>query len=301
MLFLSILLCSCQPKDRLEPVTIVIGSWYGFYPFYYAIEHGIDRQVGIRLKIVEPNNIGNFRRGYMRQQVDFGATSMIEFTNAHRMSQIDIRPVIFTDYSNGGDVIVATRSIQSLADLEGARIAVPSQGIAEYILSLVFDDPVPSNHFAQFKIPEDECADAFKEDLIDACVTYPPMSTFLLENPDLHQIYTTAEHPRRVFDVVWAKPHVSDDLAEKMLKLWFVTLEKVKADPISFYQFVAKIADVPTAAVSESMQGIELLDEGKHREFVEDYADKVKDIVTACQVAKNPNCAQYGEMFEELN
>ncbi len=300
MIFLSTLLLSCQPQDRVQPVTIVIGSWYGFYPFYYAIEHGLDRQQGIRLKIVEPSNLGNFRRGYLRQQVDLGATSMIEFTNAYRMSQINLRPVVFTDYSNGGDVIIATKSIQSLADLRGARIAVPSQGIAEYILSLVFDDPVPSNHFAQLKIPEDECADAFASDLIDACVTYPPMSTYLLENTNLHQIYTTAEHPRRVFDLVWARPNVSDDLASRVRQMWFATIDRIQADPIRYYQFVAKIADVPAAAVSESMQGIELFDEAKHRAFIDEYSGRISDIITACQIAKNPDCEQFGEMFEAL-
>lgn len=300
-LFLAfiITLGGCQPRDRVEPLTMVVGSWYGFYPFYFAVENGLDTRHGLRLKIVEPNNVANFRRGYLRSQVDVAATSMLELTNASRMSGQRLLPIVITDYSNGGDVIVSRDSIQTIEQLRGKRIAVPSKGIAEYIMSVVFETPHPTHHFIQIQIPENECDQAFKEGTIDACVTYPPISTYLLEQPDLHSLYSTAEDPQRVFDVVWVKPSVSAEAIDSLQALWFDAVKLVKQDETAFYQFVADISEVSVTSVEASMQGIQLIGEAEFKALLDTKEQLSDDLVTACTVAGNSDCERYRALLWE--
>lgn len=292
------MLGSCQPGQRLEPLTLVVGSWYGFYPFYYALEHNMDKQYGVRLKILEPTNISNLRRSYLRDQVDMAATSMLEFVNSVTLSKQSLRPIIITDYSNGGDVIIASKAFDNVEDLKGQRIAVPSKGIGEYILSLVFNDPVPGTYFKQHKIPETECEEAFNNGLIDACVTYPPISTYLLKNPDLHAVYSTKSHPGRVFDVVWTKPGVSNETIGKVLQIWFSAIDKIKQDPDAFHHFVARITNVSSSSVKQAMQGIQLVDRQAHQELLSNPTALALDMVQACKVAQAANCAQFTHAFD---
>lgn len=295
LLLLTFTVSGCEPKTQTEPVTMVIGSWYGFYPFYFAVENGIDETYGIRLKIVEPNNVANFRRGYLRSQVDVTASSMLEYTNASQMSGLDLRPIIITDYSNGGDNIVALKSITDTEQLTGKRIAVPSKGIAEYLMSVVLNDQTPTDQFIQIPIPESECAQAFERGEIDACVTYPPISTYLLDNTDLHIVYSSKEHPQRIFDLVWVKPHVADETIDKLQSIWFDVVALINRDPEAFHSFIARISNVEIASVKNSMQGIELIDMQRFEVLRKTQKRLSEDLETACIVAKNDNCERFGK------
>ena len=295
LLLLVVIVSGCKPITRNEPVTMVMGSWYGFYPFYFAVENGIDKKYGIRLKIVEPTNIADFRRGYLRSQVDISATSMVEYTNASQMSNHELRPIIITDYSNGGDNIVALKSITNTEQLKGKRIAVPSKGIAEYLMAVVLNDQTPTDQFIQIPIPENECSQAFKSNQIEACVTYPPMSNYLIDNPKLHILYSSKEHPQRIFDLVWAKPHVTDETVKKLQLIWFDVVNLIKREPDAFNEFVARISNVSVTSVRESMEGIELIDMQRLEELRSVGQRLSDDLVVACVIARNDNCERFGQ------
>lgn len=295
LLFLPI--PGCFYVKPLEPVTMIVGTWYGFYPFYYAVEKGLDTKHGLKIKILEPSNISNLRRSYLREQVDFAATSMIEFTNAVYLSGERIRPVIVTDYSAGGDVVVANRSISSQRDLLDKRVAVPSNGIGEYVLSLLFDNTQPDTLITQILIPETDCAQAFEQNLIDACVTYPPISTYLLENPALHTVYSSSQHPGRIFDLVWSKPDVSTLTRDKMRTIWFETIAEIERNPDAFHQFIATIASVEKVTVEEAMNGISLVNESEFKRLTRKSDQLEVDLVTVCKVAGNRDCEQFAEAF----
>lgn len=293
-----ILLTSCAPQQKNDSVTIVIGSWYGFYPIYYALENRLDHKNALRIKVIEPTNIGDARRSYLREQVDFVASSMLEFTKAGGFLHQKIEPVLITDYSNGGDVIVANKSIESIEQLKGTRIAVSVNGIGEFILSLVFKDKHPSKFFEQIKIKEIECKKAFVHNQIDACVTYPPVSTYLLNNPNLHTVYDSRAHPKRIFDLVWSKQNTPLAVKEKLRKTWFDSVELINKDPEKFYRFVARIASVSTDSVRQAMQGIVLVNAEQHQQVIQSSLQLSQDLIDICLVGKGKNCEQFAGSFD---
>jgi NitT/TauT family transport system substrate-binding protein len=293
-----ILLSSCAPQQKNDSVTIVIGSWYGFYPIYYALENRLDHKNGLRLKVIEPTDIGDARRSYMREQVDFVASSMLEFTKAGSFLHQRIEPVLIADYSNGGDVIVANKSINNIEQLKGKRIAVSANGIGQYILSLVFKSKQPSQFFEQIEIRETECEQAFIQNQIDACVTYPPISTYLLNNPNLHTVYDSRAHPRRIFDLVWSKENTSPVVKEKLRNMWFESVELINEDPEKFYRFVARIASVSTDSVRQAMQGIALVNAKQHQQVIQSSLQLSQDLVDICLVGNGKSCEQFASSFD---
>ncbi|MFC4699226.1 ABC transporter substrate-binding protein [Glaciecola siphonariae] len=291
---------SCESNKPPTPLTIVVGSWYGFYPLYYAIEQGLDHKHQLRLKILEPSNIFNLRRSYLRDEVDAAATSMLEFSNANILSNQALSPVIITDFSAGGDVIVAHKSLKNADALRGKRIAVPSQGIGSYFMSLTFEDSDPFKYFTQIIIPETECEQAFQHEQIDACVTYPPLSTHLLANDNLHLVTSSEAFPNQIFDLLWAKPHVGADTKAKLVNMWLEAIDVIKKDPENFYQFVAAIANVPKETVSEAMDGIILVDSDINRRLHKDGMALSASLVNACKVAKHDKCETFKTLFNEV-
>lgn len=293
ILIICAFISSCLPPSRLESATLVMGSWYGFFPIYYAKEHGLDKQFGLQLKVLEPSNIGNLRRSYLRSHVDFAASSTLEFTNAVNLSKLSLSPVLFTDYSNGGDVIVANKTILNTEQLVGKRVAVPAKGIGEYILSLVFDSSEPLTLIEAVSIFELECGQAFIDNKIEACVTYPPISTHLLEQKNLHLIYSSKEHPYKILDLIWAKPHVRPSTKEKFRATWFAALKKIEQNPEQFYDFVASITNTSTSSVKAAMSGIKLIDKASQKRLRDDKEVLAEHFIAMCNLVDGKNCQQF--------
>jgi len=299
LLLIIITLSGCQPSHRIEPVTVVIGSWYGFYPLFYAQSLELDKRHNIRLKIVEPTNVSNFRRSYLRSQVEFAATSMLEYTNAVVLSRQTLKPTIITDYSNGGDVIVTSKTIESIADLRDKRISVRSKGIGGYILSIIFENSEAGQFYTQIKIPETQCSDAFIEGEIDACLTYPPLSTQMLaSNPKLHVIYDSSQYPRQIFDMIWAKQDVPKTTLDNMRSIWFEVIERINKAPEDYYQYGSNIANVTPESVKVAMAGIHLIDQAEHATLWESNEQLAASLVTACKVASRNQCLTFEHAFK---
>ena len=294
---LSLFITSCAPQNKVTPLTVVIGSWYGFYPLHFAAENGIDREHGLRLKVIEPTNVSNLRRAYLSEQADVAATSMVEFTNATSLTNKALKVLVITDYSNGGDVVIAQKHIKNIEQLNKSRIAVPSGGIGEFVLSLIFDTPMPTTKFKQQVMAETECAKAFEENAIDACVTYPPISTFLLRNSNLHQVYDSSMHPGRIFDLLWAKEHVSSLDAEKLRNTWFDTIALIERNPQAYIEFLSNITDVETKLVEKSMLGIQLVNRERFNQLIEKADSLSSDLINACKITKSKHCHQFGNSF----
>ena len=301
-LFLALccLMIACKPEPKIDRITLIIGSWYGFYPLYYASENGIDTKHALDLKILEPTDINDYRRSYLRDQVDIGASSMLEFTNANKFLNLPITPILVTNYSNGGDVIVSLKTITSKEQLKGKRIAVPDKGIGEYVTKLVFSNNEGDHktQFKQVKIQETECGEAFAQNNIDACVTYPPISTYLLKNDALHVVYSSKEDPQRIFDILWAKPHVSESARKKIADTWFETIALIDQDPMRYYAFVANIANVSVESVKNDMLGIQLINRDKNEALKQSWRQMSEDIVRVCTMIGNDNCQRYNSIFE---
>ncbi len=279
---------------------MIMGTWYGFYPVYYAMEKGLDKKHGIRLKVLEPTNMPDYRRSYLQSQVDIAASSMLEFTNAVALTNMQLTPIVITDYSNGGDVVIADKKFQTPEQLKGARVAVPSNGIGEYVLSLMFDSPVPTQLIKQISISETHCEQAFKDGGIDACVTYPPISTRLLANPKVHKLFDTQNHPDQIFDIIYAKPHISEQTKVQFRNFWFDAVDLMEQNTDEFYRFVASVADVDEESVRTSMKSIKMLNRQQHGELLEQRELLNNTLVKSCRIATDRNCQQFQQTFVDL-
>jgi hypothetical protein len=150
----------------------------------------------------------------------------------------------------------------------------------------------------QQKLPETECQRGFEENQIDACVTYPPISTHLLENPELHTIYSSKQHPQRIFDVMWVKSDLDIETQNKFKTMWFEVIDLIANDPPAYHQFVADISSVPFDSVKNAMQGIQLVNEGMHESIMSNSDSLAQDFVTACTIARGENCQQFKHAFK---
>ena len=127
-----------------------------------------------------------------------------------------IMPRIFqqVDWSNGGDGIVVRKSIKSVADLRGKRIALAENSPSEYFLlnMLVAGGVQPSEVKYAFTPDAFQAASAFnQEDKIAAAVSWAPDIYNLESIPKNKMLVTTATANKLIADVWFARADFAKD------------------------------------------------------------------------------------------
>lgn len=205
---------SCAPNGP-PPLRVGINAWPGYEFIYLADQKGFFTEAGIEVRVVEFSSLADARRAYERGQLDAVATTVVEVLQIHDQSDRHPRIVRVIDYSAGADVILAHPRIQSTADLKGARIGVELASLGVYILARGLESsglelsqvtPVAGDQLSM--------EEQFDRGELDAVVTYPPASVKMLAGRNAHVVFSTAEIPGEVLDVLAVEASVLETRAK---------------------------------------------------------------------------------------
>ena len=147
-----------------------------------------------------------------------------------------IMPRIFqqVDWSNGGDGIVVRKTIKSVADLRGKRIALAGNSPSEYFLlnMLVAGGVQPSEVKYAYTPDAFQAASAFnQEDSISAAVSWAPDIYNLESIPKNKMLVTTATANKLIADVWFARADFANEhpsICEGLVRGIFDSMEELK-------------------------------------------------------------------------
>lgn len=204
----------------LPPLRIGINAWPGYEFLYLAQEKGFYRDAGIDVRLVEFSSLSDARRAYERGQIDGLGTTIIEVLQARELSDRHLQIVSVVDYSDGADVVLVKPTITNPATLRGARVGVELGSLGVYVLVRALEKQ--GLGLADVKLvsmDQSSMAQAFEKGDIDAMVTYPPVSLTVLKNPNAKVLFSTAEIPGEVVDVIAVDETVARDRHHQVAQL----------------------------------------------------------------------------------
>lgn len=194
----------CSPA-RKSTLRIGINAWPGYEFLYLAQEMGFYKDEGLEVRILEFNSLSDARRAYERGQLDAFGTTVIEVLQAREFSERSPQIVQIVDSSEGADVILAQPEVTDASGLEGKRVGVELGSVGIYILSRCLEKQgLTSRDVSLVSLDQMSMEEEFRARTIDAVVTYPPTSMNLLKAGKAHTVFTTAEIPGEVIDVIAA-------------------------------------------------------------------------------------------------
>lgn len=140
---------------------------------------------------------------------------------------VDIVMPMITNYSNGGDGIIASSKFTSIESLVDAKIGIPqfseAQTLVMYLLNesdLTEDQKAQiQGNFVYFETP-DEAAKAFFAGHVDAAATWEPYLTQAKSMSDCHILFSTAASRKLIMDgIVFRKDYAeaNRDTIEKFI------------------------------------------------------------------------------------
>ncbi|AGY91199.1 hypothetical protein SPICUR_00870 [Spiribacter curvatus] len=209
---IAVVSAACEPAEEPE-LRIGLSPWIGYSYFSVANERGYTADSdALNLEIVEVASQRDAVRAFERGQVDLIGATLAELADIKAGGRRSARAVLALDRSVGGDVIIARKDIETLDALKGQRVGLEPGTVNMLVLAAAarqggfgFDD------VTMVSLPQSEMAAALEEGRIDAAITYPPITSGVLEQPGTHVVFDTSMAPNAVVDVLVAAEAVIEN------------------------------------------------------------------------------------------
>jgi NitT/TauT family transport system substrate-binding protein len=180
------------------------------------------------------------------------------------------KAIIQQDWSRGGDGIVSLKSIQSVEDLKGKKVATtqftPSHWLLLYLLAqsgLTRDDKAGIVRNLVFAAEAPLAAAAFKSKNVDAAVTWEPdLSLAVNARPDdAHVLISTAAATHIIADVLVASQKLIDTAPETLTAFvegWFEGIDEMQKNRAATSGVVAQALKLTVDDVDGMLSGLKL-------------------------------------------
>lgn len=180
------------------------------------------------------------------------------------------RAIIQEDWSRGGDGIVSLKTIKSVEDLKGKRIATtkytPSHWLLLFLLSQSGLSPQDRNEIEKNLVWADEAPKAaamFKAGKVDAAVTWEPdlSGAVAAREDEAHVLVSTTAATNVIADTLVARQDILDQAPKSVgdfVAGWFDAISVMKEDPQGTDQLVADALKLTPDDVSGMLSGLKL-------------------------------------------
>lgn len=205
-------------------------SWPGYAPLFLARERRDFSAEAV--KLVEFPSTTEVLRAFGNGLLEAAAITLDEALLL-REKGIEVAIVLITDFSLGGDAILARPPATSLADMKGGRIGVEGTALGAYLLARALDAlALGPDDFQVLQVSVDEQEKAFEEGRIDAIVTFEPVRSRLLRQ-GATEVFSSRAIPGEIVDVVVVRADVLDRQPGKVRALvdgWYRALDAFQGD-----------------------------------------------------------------------
>ncbi|HIP02555.1 MAG TPA: hypothetical protein EYG75_03475 [Campylobacterales bacterium] len=243
ILLLSILFtftaCTSKPQKK---IVIATNQWIGYTPLFYAYEKGeLDK---LNITLITSVSLAEATDLYIIGKADMVTTTQHEY-NILKNTKHGIKAVILIDRSNGGDMILANKSLKALQKSKKIDAYLEVDSINQEILL----DFLQKNHINEDKInfinKDQQQIQAVKNDTKKniLIVTYAPYNTNL-EKKGFKELASTKDmNSIIVIDALCASNEIIKNDKARLIQLKKIIDESITAieqEPEASYRVVSK-------------------------------------------------------------
>jgi NitT/TauT family transport system substrate-binding protein len=189
-----------------QPLKIGYSDWPGWVAWQVAIEKGWFKEAGVDVKFEwfdYSASMDAFAAGKIDAVTMTNGDALVTGSGGAKSVML-----MLTDYSNGNDMIVAKPGIKSIKDLKGKKVSV-EQGLVEHLLLLngLKKAGMKESDVTLVNAKTNEMPQMLTAKDIAAVGAWQPVSGEAMKAvPGSKPIYTSADEPGLIYDVLAANP-----------------------------------------------------------------------------------------------
>ncbi len=241
----AMLLASCSGPGtsaaQRPPLTVSWTIWPGYYPLAIAQQEGFFAKHGVAVKIVVYDAYTKAYTDYASGKLD--GSEMVLGDLLLLLDKQDSRVVMVTDTSEGGDQVVATNDIRTVADLKGKRIGVHLGTYGELFVQKMLEANGLSLSDVTLVNINPEAVPAAFPTTIDAGHSFEPFTSEAAAKGG-HVIFTSTDTPGLIPNVFAFGSQVLQERPEDVrafVTAWFEAVDWMNAHPDEAPNVVAQV------------------------------------------------------------
>lgn len=257
------------------PTEMTIGTqpWIGYGPMWIVEEKGYDLDHGVDIKLTNFTTDQDLETGFASGK--FQGVNYIN-NNLIRLADLgfDFRIVMMEDISLEADgVISCNPDIDSIEDVEGAKVAFEEFGGSEILFRHALNEAgIDFDSIEYVPIPSADAGTAAVAGKVDAAVTYEPyLQAALQEGDNCKVIYTAAEKPGLISDVLAFSPEFAEDQPDAVvgaMRAWDDAVGFYNENPEEAKAIIARNVGAKPDELAPSFDGIKLFDLEESQAFL---------------------------------
>ena len=221
---------SADKTDTSDPViNLSLDEWVGWKPIIDANQGlttqpgSIFDQLGIKVNINIINDATASSNALITGELNAAGytTNRTAFLSGKfQEAGLDVVMPVFTNYSAGGDGIIAKSGINTVNDLLGKKIGVPRFSEAQTLVAWFVNKSDLSDADKQSIIDNmilfddaSETGEAFFAGQLDVAATWQPYLSYATENGDAHIMFSTTASKSLIMDGTINRPGMEDLMA----------------------------------------------------------------------------------------
>ena len=310
-LLLAMLSClgACE-KQEAPTINIAVNPWPGYEFLYLAEKKGFYQKVGLNVKLLQLVSLADAQRAYLNNQVDGLASTLIEAVQIQPLGGKPLKIVMVPDYSNGGDIIIANRSVTDLTQIKGKVVGAEVSSLGIFVLERALNKMALSlSDITLVNIEQVQGEQALLDGRIDAFVTYPPFSVAILKHERFHKVFGSEQIPREIIDTVSLSQETIKrvpGVVEKLRKAWQMSVDYAKANKDEAYQFMAEREGISKEEFEDVLSDLIVLSESEQKELFESSDVLQKSVASVCETlvyvkSIETDCATYPDIIYRSN
>lgn len=247
------------------PLKIGYSDWPGWVAWQVAIEKGWLKDAGLNVDFQwfdYSASLSAFAAGKLDGVMVTNGDNLVNASSGSRGIII-----LATDYSNGNDMIIGKKGINSLADLKGKTVAV-EKGLVDHLLlnTALAKNSIAPDSITLLNAPTNEMPQVLASGKVDAVAVWQPVAGQALKAvAGSRVLYTSADAPGLIYDTLAVAPsslaqHRADWV--KLSKVWDKVVHYINdptTQPDALKIMSARVGLQP-AAYAEFLKGTHLLD-----------------------------------------
>jgi NitT/TauT family transport system substrate-binding protein len=259
---------------QAEPLRLRYSIWVGYGPFFVAAERGFFAKEGVEVELIRIEDDTATLAALFAGQIDALATATQVTVASNEPDEEALACVLMLDDSRGGDGILATNDIQTIADLKGRSVAFGHRSVSQFYVNVLLREAGLSEADIEVvDLRSEEAAEAFMMQEFDAAVTWEPYLSQGRTAAHGHLLTDSSERPGLIGDCLATKANIFNDRKDEfqaVARAWDAAVRYVDEHPAEANEIIARsmgdwLAD--RSVVAEILRGVALYDADENRDY----------------------------------
>lgn len=236
--------------------------WIGYGPFYVADQLDLFKKSGVKVTMQIFNDPALIPPAVTGGSVDGGMVTYDQVISAVSKGS-SMKVVSPIDYSNGGDAIVATKDITSIAQFKGQKIAFNPLSPSDFLLSYALQsNKLSETDIQPVNMPPEGVPAGMASGGVKIGVTYEPSVSEIVAmdgGKKFHVVFSSKDAPGLITDVlVFKSEYIKKNPAvvKALIQGYIDGLEYMKKSPAEAAKLIGKVMGVSDKEVLEQMSGV---------------------------------------------